>query len=510
MRTNLLHELGVQAVALARATAVLGDGAPTRSAADLAGLAVDDAERAADALAAAGILAPERPLRFAHPILRAALYSDIAPGARAVAHRRAVRLLMDTGAALAHALAVEPAGDEFVAEALLGAGRGALAIGTPELAAGLLRRALAEPPPPGQRAAARALLGVALGRLGDERAVELLREALAETSLARERSRLTAELADALWIGGDPAAALAVLCGPAGELPAGVAAAEAARTGAASASAVARLARAGVDGATALERCHAVAALIACDELEAARRALAKHAAAATAAGARVELRSIEMLAARAASVAGGVAEHGSPLPGPDPGPAPWAAWLDHPDPVERFGTPAARAAALQASAKSSVGVLRIEQLERAVDTLRDSPRRPALAVALAELGRALRHAGRRAAARSALRESLDLSQRLGLAEAATQAREELRIAGARPRRDLMSGPDSLTAAELRVAEVAARGLSNRDIAASLFLSPKTVEMHLGRVYRKLGIGSRAELPAGLAGVPDRDVRAAA
>jgi DNA-binding CsgD family transcriptional regulator len=510
METNLLGGLGVQAVALARATAVLGDGVASRRAADLAGLDGDDAERAADALAAAGMLAPERPLRFSHPLLRAAVYADIAPGARAVAHRRAVRLLMDTGAAAAHALAVEPARDEFVAEALLAGGRGALAIGAPELAARLLERALAEPPPPKAQVATRALLGVALGRLGDERAASLLRDALAVPAFARERDRLAAELADALWLGGNADAALDVLRRATGELPPGVAAAAAARKGAAPAATIVGLARAGVRGATAFERCCAVAALIACDEPDAAGSALAEHESAATAAGARAELRSIQCLVARIKTVARATPESAPPLPGPDPGPAPWQAWLDQPERVERFGTPAARAAALRAAAASSVGTARIDLLEQAVEALCESPRRAALAEALGELGRALRHAGRRAAARSALRASLDLSQRLGLTDAAAQALDELRIAGARPRRDLLSGPDSLTAAELRVAEVAARGLSNRDIAASLFLSPKTVEMHLGRVYRKLGIGSRAELAGGLAGNPERAVSAAA
>jgi DNA-binding CsgD family transcriptional regulator len=489
---------------------VLGDGSAARSAADLAGLESEDAERAADALTAAGILAPERPLRFSHPLLRAAVYADMAPGARALAHRHAARLLRGTGAAVAHALAVEPARDEFVAEALLGAGRGALAVGTPELAVRLLTRALSEPPPAAARVLARALLGVALGRLGDGRAPGLLHEALATSTLAPQRERLTAELVDALWLGGDPDAALDALSGPAGELPVGVAAADAARLGAAPASTIARLARAGVGGATAFERCSAVAALIACDEHEAARRALAEHESNARAAGASAELRSITRLRARVEAVASATPDSATLLSVPDPGPAPWQAWLDQPKRVERFGTPAARAASLQAAAANSIGNARIDLLERAIDALRHSPRRPALAEALAELGRALRHAGRRAAARVALREALDLSQRLGLTEVAAQARDELRIAGARPRRDLLSGPDSLTAAELRVAEVAARGLSNRDIAASLFLSPKTVEMHLGRVYRKLGIGSRGELAAGLAGNPDRGVRAAA
>jgi DNA-binding CsgD family transcriptional regulator len=59
-------------------------------------------------------------------------------------------------------------------------------------------------------------------------------------------------------------------------------------------------------------------------------------------------------------------------------------------------------------------------------------------------------------------------------------------------------GADSLTASERRVASLASSGRSNRDIAQELFVSPKTVENHLGRVYTKLGIGNRRELAGAL------------
>ncbi len=71
-------------------------------------------------------------------------------------------------------------------------------------------------------------------------------------------------------------------------------------------------------------------------------------------------------------------------------------------------------------------------------------------------------------------------------------------MAGARPRRELLTGPESLTPSERRVAEAAAAGATNREVATQLFLSPKTVEMHLGRVYRKLEISSRGELAGAL------------
>jgi DNA-binding NarL/FixJ family response regulator len=80
------------------------------------------------------------------------------------------------------------------------------------------------------------------------------------------------------------------------------------------------------------------------------------------------------------------------------------------------------------------------------------------------------------------------------------RAEQELAATGARPRRLLLSGVESLTASERRVAGFAAEGLSNKDIAQQLFVTTKTVEVHLSNVYRKLGIGSRGELPQALGG----------
>ena len=76
--------------------------------------------------------------------------------------------------------------------------------------------------------------------------------------------------------------------------------------------------------------------------------------------------------------------------------------------------------------------------------------------------------------------------------------REELGIAGARPQARRFSGADALTASERRVAELAAAGRSNKEIAQSLFITAKTVENHLGRVYGKLGIGSRKAIAQAL------------
>ena len=497
MRTMRATETATPITALACATAVLGEGLPAAAAARLAGLAPEDGERAADALVAAGILAPHRPLRFTHPVVRAAIYAFLPPGERAIAHRRAVRVLAEAGAPpmalVAHACAVEPAGDPFVAEALLAGGRSALAAGAPRAAALLLVRCLAEPPPTGRRASARVLHARALQLLGDRRAPALTSEALAAAE-PHQRPAIRNDLIDALWLTGGADAALSLAHETSGTVPAGIAAAHAARAGSLAASKIVRAAASGVNGATAFERCMAIAALIACDELVAARRALEVCIRTASRRGATAELTLLERLRTRLDAIDGTVLDNTPPLPGPDPGPAPWQAWLTNLGTVERFGTPSATAAALLA-AGSDLG-----RLERAVTIARSSPRRVLLGQALIALGRAQRHFGQRRAARAALGEALALAERLRCTPLVAQARDELRVAGARPRREALSGPASLTPAERRVANTAAAGWSNREIAARLFLSPKTVEMHLGRAYRKLDIGSRGELPNALRG----------
>src|SRR5690606_39101764 len=94
--------------------------------------------------------------------------------------------------------------------------------------------------------------------------------------------------------------------------------------------------------------------------------------------------------------------------------------------------------------------------------------------------------------ARSVLQDALDAFEAVGAGSWAMRARQELRNAGA-AQLDLASGP-ALTAQESRIAAAVADGATNREVAAQLIVSPKTVEYHLGRIYRKLGIRSRAEL----------------
>ncbi len=113
---------------------------------------------------------------------------------------------------------------------------------------------------------------------------------------------------------------------------------------------------------------------------------------------------------------------------------------------------------------------------------------------ALVDHGAALRRLNNRAKAREPLRAGLDLSHRGGATVLAERARAELAAAGARPRRAAATGVASLTASQQRVAEMAASGLTTRQIAETLFVTPKTVEFHLSQTYRKLDINSRAHL----------------
>ena len=114
--------------------------------------------------------------------------------------------------------------------------------------------------------------------------------------------------------------------------------------------------------------------------------------------------------------------------------------------------------------------------------------------MSLVELGAALRRRGERVAAREPLRRALDLADTGGLDAIAARAREELRVSGARVRRPALSGLGSLTPSERRIVDLAAGGMSNPEIAQALFVTVKTVEMHLGNAYRKLDVRSRHEL----------------
>ena len=138
--------------------------------------------------------------------------------------------------------------------------------------------------------------------------------------------------------------------------------------------------------------------------------------------------------------------------------------------------------------------------LRQAIEALERGDAKLERARASADLGAMLRRRNRRTEARELLREALDAARGAGATPLAEYAETELRATGARPRRVVLSGLDSLTASERRVAEFAGQGLSNREIAQTLFVTARTVEGHLTSVFRKLQVDSRDELPAALAG----------
>jgi DNA-binding CsgD family transcriptional regulator len=141
------------------------------------------------------------------------------------------------------------------------------------------------------------------------------------------------------------------------------------------------------------------------------------------------------------------------------------------------------------------------EQLLReAVEILADSPARLEHARTLVDLGALLRRDNRRSEARKLLRQGVELAQQCGATALVTKGNDELAATGAHRRTVLLSGLDELTASERRVAQMAAEELSNKEIAQALFVTVKTVEQHLGRVYRKLDISSRRQLEAALGG----------
>jgi DNA-binding CsgD family transcriptional regulator/tetratricopeptide (TPR) repeat protein len=163
------------------------------------------------------------------------------------------------------------------------------------------------------------------------------------------------------------------------------------------------------------------------------------------------------------------------------------------------WGAPRALGAALRAAGLVEGGQHGLALLHEAVDVLADSPAKLEHAKARTELGAALRRAKRRSQAREQLRRALELATLCGAAPLAARAETELLATGARPRRISLSGVESLTPSERRVAQMAAEGPTNREIAQALFVTPRTVEVHLTSIYRKLDISSRAQLAAALA-----------
>ncbi|MEU6733952.1 LuxR family transcriptional regulator [Streptomyces physcomitrii] len=164
------------------------------------------------------------------------------------------------------------------------------------------------------------------------------------------------------------------------------------------------------------------------------------------------------------------------------------------------WDTPRTVGRALRALGRATGGPEGLQLTTEAVELLRSAPDGNELAAALLDLGIQLLAGGDRPRARAALREAAAHAERLGALHLRTQAADALRETGARRAPSPHTGADSLTAGERRVADLAAQGRTNTEIAELLGLARRTVETHLTSTYRKLGVRGRGELGVGLKG----------
>jgi DNA-binding CsgD family transcriptional regulator len=171
------------------------------------------------------------------------------------------------------------------------------------------------------------------------------------------------------------------------------------------------------------------------------------------------------------------------------------------------FGAPRALGVALRAAGLVGGGQPGQALLRQAIEVLAGPDTRLEHTRALTDLGALLRRGNHRAEARDLLRRAADAAYRLGATALVGRAETEFRATGAKPRRVLLSGLEALTASERRIAELAAEGLTNREIAQTLFVTARTVEGHLTHVFNKLNVNTRTELAAALE-APTHAVRA--
>jgi DNA-binding CsgD family transcriptional regulator len=154
-----------------------------------------------------------------------------------------------------------------------------------------------------------------------------------------------------------------------------------------------------------------------------------------------------------------------------------------------------ARARALVNEGAAAEGLYR-----EAVERLSRTQLRPELARAHLLYGEWLRREGRRVDARAQLRTAHEIFLAIGMQAFAERAHKELLATGEKVRKRTFETRDDLTAQERQIAQLAREGLSNPEIGARLFLSPRTVEWHLRKVFGKLEIHSRHELRSALQG----------
>ena len=660
-----LSRLPRGASALARALAVLGPDADLRDAAELAGLEPRAAGRTADLLADARILAPERPLRFMHPIVEAAIYSDLGAGERSRMHLKSVRILAAAGAAgdrlASHLLAVEPGADPGTVEVLREAAGGAMARGAPESAVTFLTRALRERVKPEDGVRVLRELGMAEFLAGRHAGIEHLREALELTTDVMERAAIARDLGNAFTVVDRFTDTVAVIERALEELgtsdPVVTQALEAQLIGAAAlhlstrpthrehldrldperlgdspterellanvalwrcsegapASVVQSIAERALAGGKLLSEVTSDSqifyaaghSLLYSEAFERARhwvdRALADARARgslfgfalASASRAECDYCLGELAEAEAdaqAAIQAGGSQHWVLAPmavgaqvkamveqarfseaeqmlarwdvpyGIDqPGMTNWlpfargrlalavgrpatardcflavgewmTAWGErNPGLLDwrtgaalalaqlgeserarelndeviglgrRLGQPKTLGIGLWCAAGLTGGAEAVELLREAEPHLGHAAARLEQARALIDLGAALRRGNHRKDAREPLREGVELARVCGATALVERGHAELIASGARPRRTALSGADSLTPSERRVARLAADGLTTPEIAQQLFVTVNTVESHLRRTYLKLGIHAREELASALA-----------
>jgi DNA-binding CsgD family transcriptional regulator len=201
-----VRRLDPPAVALAEAVAMLGAEARAGIAVAIAGLDEQEGEAALRALVEAELLSAGERLDLAHPLIRSAIRTSIAPARQAELQTAAARRLADEGlveAAAEHLLDLPPANQPWIAELLAAAAAAAVSRGAPEVALTLWRRALQEPPAPGQEAALLVATGSAESELGRPGAVEHLRQGLDAAEDPAARAGAARELAEALLRAGD-------------------------------------------------------------------------------------------------------------------------------------------------------------------------------------------------------------------------------------------------------------------------------------------------------------------
>ncbi|WBB61304.1 AAA family ATPase [Streptomyces sp. WMMC500] len=515
---------------LTDALAVVGGSAGYAELADVTGLTPREVREAVGVLTDIGVVEPGVPPRLAHPIVRNAVYEHMPRAGRYRAHAAAAQALARSGAppekVAEHLLHIPPVRNDRLATARPAVGD------TAEL-------------PPARRAFAALLDGASgadVGRLAEEawqrgpRGPEAKGDALAPGLIALclsccgRLSEAAALLDDSVRrveaLGLVPASRDLRSLRAYVQLSRGLLAE-------ADTDATAALSDAAPDNATVLGRPFAVYALtevlLLRNQIGAAAAAFARHGTPGDAAHATHPALSLPLTAARGRlrlaegdTVAGALdllhvhellTEHGVRSPAFDHAvrAVPALTALGRADEAralaaERllaaraFGDPRTLACALTARATTVSGDSSLAMLTEAAEHIDGTGAVVDRCEILVRLGAGLREAGRTAQARRTLGEAIEVADSAGLTAPGKQARRELSAMGVRVRRVVRTGVAGLTPREHRVSLLAVEGKSNRQIARILFVTVKTVEWHLSQVYRKLGIASRRELGAALAG----------